>query len=141
MDDHFFARYQRYAKQGLKDAEIAVQFGISLSTLKRRKRAVRLTEELADHSWAIPWGIRPEDRQSTERRYLRELSLVAQGRPPYQMAVLHTALRWARKVVEAGQDITYEDGWVYVAADPAHWHLRDVYTHAVQAAKRARYTR
>lgn len=129
-EEGFAERYMRLARQGLTDIEIAVQFGVTTRTLRRKKAPLGLTAERVDHSWAIPWTLTPEDDQSREARYLRELSLASMRRKPYQLVMLHTALRWARDLVDADRDITYDGKWREVRADPRQWHLRDLLARA-----------
>ncbi|SDG01540.1 hypothetical protein SAMN05421505_101109 [Sinosporangium album] len=96
----------RLVAEGWSVQQLAERFGVSASGVLQAKRAAGLSKAMLDHSGAIPWRLRAEDRQSGPATNLRTLSTVAQGRT-VPREKLNTALRWAQRLVGAGLDVDY----------------------------------
>ncbi|RJL24430.1 hypothetical protein [Bailinhaonella thermotolerans] len=110
---------RRLAAAGLTNAELAARFGVSESGILQAKRAAGLSRPMLDHGAAIPWKLRREHNQSGPATNLRNLSALAQG-APVPPTKANTALRWARRLTEAGLDITYhpDRGFEEIPAGP-----------------------
>ncbi len=122
--------------EGLSVRELAARFGVSESGVLQAKRAAGLAKPMLDHSRAVPWKVSRAHSQSGPATNLRNLSAAAQGRPPAAER-LNTALRWARRLVDAGLDVSYDPvaGFAEVPADPAGSHLASVLAAATTALR------
>lgn len=138
MDDkEFIARAKQYILAGYSRAQMIAAFGMSKTTFYRRWADSGLAAPRADHSAAIPWTLPEAQDASTEVRKLRELSLAAQDREPYQGLMLNTAIRWARDLVARGLDITWDGtSWRTPPADPERWHIKTVLEAALAGLRR-----
>ncbi|MFI6598453.1 helix-turn-helix domain-containing protein [Nonomuraea sp. NPDC050536] len=117
----------RLVARGMSVQELAAHFGVSESGVLQAKRAAGLAKPMLDHSAAVPWKLTRAHSQSGPATNLRNLSAAAQGKPPAAER-LNTALRWARRLVEAGLDVGYDPaaGFVEVPAAPSGSHVAAV---------------
>jgi hypothetical protein len=124
----------RLVAEGWTVRRLAEHFGVSESGVLQAKRAAGLAKPMLDHRAAIPWTLRREHVQSGPATNLRNLSAVAQGRavPPEKV---NTALRWARRLVDAGADISYDPvaGFVEIPAPAGASHIAEVLARASRA--------
>ncbi|SDR12938.1 helix-turn-helix domain-containing protein [Thermostaphylospora chromogena] len=97
----------RLVAEGRSVREIAEHFGVSESGVLQAKRAAGLAKPMLDHRAAIPWKLARAHTQSGPATNLRTLSTVAQGRA-VPKEKLNTALRWARRLVDADLDVIYD---------------------------------
>ena len=125
---------ERLTAKGWSVQELAAHFGVSESGVLQAKRAAGLSKAQLDHSSAIPWKLLREHGQSGPATNLRNLSAAAQGRTVASER-LNTALRWARKLVEGGMDVTYEPetGFAEIPAPATGSHLAGVLDRALEA--------
>lgn len=104
---------------------------ITEQRVNQTKQRHGLTKAQLDHRGAVPWSLKLEDQSSTEAKYLRWLSTLAQHRW-LPMELYRPAAGWARRLVKEGYDIRYDadnvagERWVIFHADPEDWHLRRV---------------
>lgn len=124
----------RLVAAGWSVREIAEHFGVSESGVLQAKRAAGLVKPMLDHRAAIPWTLRREHTQSGPATNLRTLSSVAQGRRMPREKV-NTAVRWARRLVEAGMDVAYDPatGFGETPAAAAGSHVAGVLDAALRA--------
>ncbi|WP_214317392.1 hypothetical protein [Nonomuraea sediminis] len=117
----------RLVARGMSVQELAAHFGVSESGVLQAKRAAGLAKPMLDHSAALPWKLTRAHSQSGPATNLRNLSAAAQGKAPAAER-LNTALRWARRLVEAGLDVDYDPagGFVEVPAAPSGSHIAAV---------------
>lgn len=117
----------RLVASGMSVQELAAHFGVSESGVLQAKRAAGLAKPMLDHSAALPWKLTRAHSQSGPATNLRNLSAAAQGKAPAAER-LNTALRWARRLVEAGLDVGYDpaEGFVEVPAAPSGSHIAAV---------------
>ncbi|MET8159576.1 hypothetical protein ABZT47_24670 [Sphaerisporangium sp. NPDC005289] len=97
----------RLVAGGWSNARLAAHFGVTESGILQAKRAAGLAKPMLDHSAAIPWKLNRAHNQTGPATNLRNLSAVAQGGEVPRMKV-NTALRWARRLVDSGLDISYD---------------------------------
>ncbi|WP_248964550.1 hypothetical protein [Sphaerisporangium perillae] len=97
---------RRLVAAGWSNAELAAHFEVTESGILQAKRAAGLAKPMLDHSRAIPWKLNRVHNQTGPATNLRNLSAIAQGGNVPQ-AKINTALRWARKLVDGGLDISY----------------------------------
>ncbi|GAA1516778.1 hypothetical protein GCM10009677_57600 [Sphaerisporangium rubeum] len=98
---------RRLVAAGWSNAEIAARFGVTESGVSQAKRAAGLARAMLDHGRAIPWKLSRVHNQTGPATNLRNLSAVAQGGEVPRVKV-NTAVRWARRLVEAGMDVAYD---------------------------------
>ncbi|MEV4219405.1 MULTISPECIES: helix-turn-helix domain-containing protein [unclassified Nonomuraea] len=127
------AELARLVAEGLSVQELAARFGVSESGVLQAKRAAGLAKPMLDHSAALPWKLARAHAQSGPATNLRNLSAAAQGRPPAAER-LNTALRWARRLVDAGLDVTYDPaaGFAETPAAPEGSHVASVLAAALE---------
>jgi hypothetical protein len=125
---------ERLVAAGRTVAELAEHFGVSESGVLQAKRAAGLAKPMLDHRAALPWKLRREHTQAGPATNLRNLSAMAQGGTVPQVKI-NTAVRWARRLVDAGLDIDYspEDGFREVPAPPGGGHVAKVLADALPA--------
>lgn len=124
----------RLAAAGRSVQEMAAYFGVSESGILQAKRAAGLSKAQLDHGQSIPWKLSREHSQSGPATNLRNLSAAAQGRAVAPER-LNTALRWARRLVEGGLDVTYDpaEGFLEVPAPAAGSHIAGVLNRTLEA--------
>lgn len=126
----------RLVAEGLSVQELAAHFGVSESGVLQAKRAAGLSKAMLDHSAAIPWKVQRRHMQSGPATNLRNLSAAAQGKAPAPDR-LNTAIRWARRLVDEGLDVAYDEakGFVEVPAPPQGSHVATVLDNAMKAVE------
>ncbi|GAA5070658.1 hypothetical protein HNP84_001605 [Thermocatellispora tengchongensis] len=125
----------RLVGEGWSVKELAAHFGVSESGVLQAKRAAGLSKAMLDHRAAIPWKLERAHAQSGPATNLRNLSALAQGRelPPEKV---NTAVRWARRLVDAGLDVGYDPatGFTEVpAGEDGRSHVAGVLAAALRA--------
>lgn len=126
------AELARLVAEGRTVAELAAHFGVTESGILQAKRAAGLAKPMLDHGRAIPWKLKRAHYQSGPATNLRNLSAVAQGANVPQVKI-NTAVRWARRLIDAGLDVGYdqERGFVEVPAGPDGGHVAAVLAEAL----------
>lgn len=134
MTSTFAAQVAQMAAKGLTRAQQAETLGMTESSFYRRLRAEGVAPMRAkmDHSAAIPWTVGRAHDKDTPTQYLRELSATAQGHGPLSRFHRNTALNWAADLILADQDITFDDGYKIIPANPQAWHIKTVYLAALK---------
>ncbi|MDF5755856.1 helix-turn-helix domain-containing protein [Spongiactinospora sp. TRM90649] len=126
------AELARLVAEGWTVRRIAEHFGVSESGVLQAKRSAGLARPMLDHGAAIPWTVRREHVQSGPATNLRNLSAVAQG-GAVPAEKVNTALRWARRLIDAGADVTYdpERGFTEIPASREGSHIAVVLDRAL----------
>ncbi|GGK95455.1 hypothetical protein Sme01_30830 [Sphaerisporangium melleum] len=126
----------RLVASGWSNARLAAHFGVTESGILQAKRSVGLARPMLDHSRAIPWKLNRVHNQTGPATNLRNLSTVAQGGEMAQTKI-NTALRWARRLVDNGLDVSYrpELGF-YETPVTGNSHVESVLGDALEALER-----
>lgn len=129
------AVYQLEQRGVVNRQEQAHVLGMSWSAFKRRLQAAGLSgrRRVSLSRW-IPWSIAVEHHDDPTGRKIRILAQAADGRDTKHRSRRGATIVWAKTLVEAGKDITYdrESGYAIVDASPDDWYLRGL----VRAAER-----